>query len=302
MSAERAVLSRAGSVWSNGPALLMLGSLFWAGSIVVGRAAAAEVPPSLFTVLRWGGALLIVAPLAVPHLRRDWPALWRRKGRVVGLAVVGVGASNNLAYHGLHQTTAINALLLNSATPLFILAVAYLLFRERPSPRQLAAILISVAGVAVIAAEGSWTVLLALRFNPGDVLVTLGVLSYAIYSATLRLRPRVHPLSFLCVSMAIGGVAAMLPFAVIEWLQGARLDPTPGAFAALIYSAVFPAFLSYLFFNRGVELIGATRAGQYIHLMPVFGIVLAVVFLGEAVHPYHLVGIVLIAAGLWLAR
>jgi drug/metabolite transporter (DMT)-like permease len=289
------------ALWNNGPVLLALGALSWAASVVIGRGAANLIPPSLFTVLRWAGALLIVAPLALPHLRRDARALWRRRWLMVVLSFLGVGAYNNLVYHGLHSTTAVNALLLNSATPLFILVVAFFLFGDHPSWRQLVAILISVAGVAVIAAEGSLTVLRQLSFNPGDLIITLAVLFYAIYSALLRLRPAVHPLSFLATTVLLG-VVMMAPFAWSEYLDGARLDPTPLAIAALVYSAVFPAAMSYLFYNRGVELIGAARAGQYIHLMPVFGILLAVAFLGETLHPYHILGIALIATGLWLAR
>lgn len=289
------------ALWSNGPALLALGALSWAASVVVGRGAADLIPPSLFTVLRWAGALLIVAPLAWPHLHRDWRALWRRRWLMAIVSFLGVGAYNNLVYHGLHSTTAVNALLLNSATPLFIIVVAFFLFGERPSWRQFLAILISVGGVAVIAAEGSWDVLRQLSFNPGDLIITLAVLFYAIYSALLRLRPAVHPLSFLAVSILLG-VVMMAPFAGFEYLDGARLDPTPLAIGALVYSAIFPAAMAYLFYNRGVELIGAARAGQYIHLMPVFGILLAVIFLGETLHFYHAAGIALIAAGLWLAR
>ncbi|MBV8913557.1 MAG: DMT family transporter [Acetobacteraceae bacterium] len=289
------------ALWNNGPALLSLGAVSWAGSVVVGRGAADLIPPSLFTVLRWAGAFLIVAPLAAPHLRRDWRPLWRRRGVMAILAFLGVGAYNNLVYHGLHSTSAVNALLLNSATPLFIIVVAFFLFGERPSARQLLAILISVAGVVVIAAKGSWAVLQQLGFNPGDMVITLAVLFYAIYSALLRLRPTVHPLSFLLVSIALGTVM-MLPFAWFEYQDGARLNPTPLAIASLLYAAIFPAAMAYLFYNRGVELIGAARAGQYIHLMPVFGIALAVLFLGEGLHAYHAVGIALIAAGLWLAR
>lgn len=288
-------------LWSNGPALLSLGALSWAASVVVGRAAAADIPPSLFTVLRWTGALLIVAPLAWPHLRYDGPALWRRRWVVLLVAFLGVGAYNNLVYHGLHQTTAVNALLLNSATPLFIIVVAFLVFGDRPTARQVLAITISVAGVAIIAAEGSLEVLRRLNFNPGDLIITLAVLFYAIYSALLRLRPLVHPLSFLAATVALGALM-MLPFAGYEYAEGARLHPTPLAILSIAYSAVFPAAMAYLFYNRGVELIGAARAGQYIHLMPVFGILLAVLFLGETLHPYHLAGIALIATGLWLAR
>jgi len=271
------------ALWFNGRVLLALGALSWAASVVVGRGAAELIPPSLFTVLRWAGAFLIVAPLAYPHLHRDWRPLWRRRGLIAVLAFLGVGAYNNMVYHGLHSTTAVNALLLNSATPLFIIVVAFFLFGERPSWRQLLAILISVAGVVVIAAEGSWEVLRQLSFNPGDVIIMLAVLFYAIYSALLRLRPAVHPLSFLAASIALG-VVMMAPFAAYEYAEGARLVATPFAIGSLVYSAIFPAAMAYLFYNRGVELIGAARAGQYIHLMPVFGILLAVIFLGETLH------------------
>ena len=301
MSISNTRVSIFGSLWSNGPLLLALCMLSWAGSVVTGRAAATLVPPSLFTLLRWSGALLIVLPLAWPHLRRDWPALRRRWPVVAALALLGVDAYNNLVYRGLHSTTAINALLLNSATPLFVIVAVFLMFRERPTLRQVAAILISISGVLIIAAEGSLGALLALRFNPGDVLITIAVGCYALYSALLRLRPLVHPLSLLATSFAIG-VVFLVPLAAREYVDGARLDPTPLAIGAILYACVFPAFISYLFYNRGVELVGPARAGQYLHLMPVFGVLLAVVFLGETVHLYHAAGIALIATGLWLAR
>ncbi|MDT7951843.1 MAG: DMT family transporter [Acetobacteraceae bacterium] len=285
----------------SGPVLLALAMLFWAGSIVSGRAAAALVPPSLFTLLRWGGALVIVAPLAWPHLRHDRAALLRRWPVVVALAVLGVDAFNNLMYRGLHSTTAINALLLQSATPLFVIVALFAMFRERPTLRQVGAVMISLAGVAVIAGQGSLTVLRSLNVNGGDAVVTAAVVCYAVYSALLRLKPAVHPLSLLAASFAVG-VVFLVPLAGIEAHEGARLILTPVSIFAILYSCAFPAFLAYLFYNRGVELIGPARAGQYVHLMPAFGVVLAVLFLGETLHPFHLAGIGLIGAGLWMAR
>lgn len=288
-------------LWSNGPLLLACSMLFWAGSIVSGRAAAALVPPSLFTLLRWGGALVIVLPLAWRHLPADRAALWRRWPVVVALAVLGVDAFNNLMYRGLHSTTAINALLLQSAVPLFVIMALFAMFRERPTGRQVLAVLVSLAGVAVIAGQGSITVLRSLEINPGDVIVTAAVICYALYSALLRLKPTVHPLSLLAVTFAIG-VVFLVPLAWQEAADGARLILTPVSVFAIAYSCVFPAFLAYFFYNRGVELVGPARAGQYVHLMPAFGVVLAVLFLGETMHPYHLAGIGLIGVGLWLAR
>jgi drug/metabolite transporter (DMT)-like permease len=289
------------ALWSNGPLLLAVCMLSWAGSVITGRAAAALVPPSLFTLLRWAGALLIVLPLAWRYLRYDIRPLLRRWPVVAALALLGVDAYNNLVYRGLHSTTAVNALLLSSATPLFVILAVFFMFGERPSLRQVLAILVSITGVLVIAAQGSLAALAALSFNPGDVLVTVAVACYAVYSALLRLRPAVHPLSLLAASFAIG-VVFLIPLAASEYLGGARLHPTPLAIGAILYSCVFPAFVSYLFFNRGVELVGPARAGQYLHLMPVFGVLLAVLFLGETLHSYHIPGIALIATGLWLAR
>ena len=287
--------------WSNGPLLLALSMLFWAGSIVSGRAAAALVPPSLFTLLRWGGALLIVLPLAWRHLRTDKAALLRRWPVVVALAVLGVDAFNNLMYRGLHNTTAINALLLQSVTPLFVIVALFAMFRERPTLREVGAIIVSLAGVAVIAGQGSLTVLRSLDINPGDAVVTLAVVCYALYSALLRLKPAVHPLSLLAATFAVG-VVFLVPLAWDEAADGARLILTPVSVFGIVYSCVFPAFLAYFCYNRGVELVGPARAGQYVHLMPAFGVVLAVLFLGETMHPYHLAGIGLIGAGLWMAR
>ncbi len=287
------------AIWRSGPALLALCMLFWAGSVVSGRAAAALIPPALFTALRWGGALVLILPFAARHLRRDWPALRGRWWLVLLLGLLGVVTYNSLVYRGLHDTTAVNALLLQSALPLLILVVAFVLFGQRPGRVEVLAILVSVAGVVVIAAEGSLETLRHLRFNPGDVLVFGAVASFAVYSAVLRLKPVTHPLSLLAASIA-AGVVILIPLAIAEYSSGARLVVTPLSVGSLVYAAVFPAFLSYVFFNRGVELVGAARAGQFMHLMPAFGIVLAVVFLGERLHPYHGVGMLLIGAGLWM--
>jgi len=287
-------------LWRSGPALLSFTMLFWAGSVIVGRAAAPLVPPVLFTLLRWTGALLIVAPLAWRHLPGDLPRLWARKWTTLLLAVLGVCAYNILVYQGLHSTTAVNALLLQSVMPLAILLANLALFQDRPRPIQVAAIGVSILGVLVIAAQGSLDTLRHLRVNPGDALVLLAIAAFAVYSSVLRRRPAVHPFSFLAATFAIG-VAVLAPLALAEHAAGARLVPSLPAWGAILYAVVFASFLATLFYNRGVELVGAARAGQFNHLQPVFGTLLAVAVLGEALHPYHAAGIALIAAGLVLA-
>ena len=287
-------------LWDNGPALLALCMLIWAGSVVTGRAAAGQVPPALFTAVRWCGALVLALPFGWTHLRRDWAALRARWWVAAVLGFLGVALYNSLVYRGLHDTTAVNALLLQSAAPLLILVVAFLLFGQRPGALEVVAILLSAAGVVVIAAQASWTELERLRFNPGDTLVLIAVVAYAAYSALLRLKPAVHPVSLLIATMVFGDVF-LVPLAWAEYAAGGRLVVTVLSVSSLVYAVVGPAFVAYLCYNRGIELLGAARAGQYTHLMPAFGIVLAVLFLGERLHLYHLIGMGLIGAGLVLA-
>jgi len=216
------------------------------------------------------------------------------------LSATGIASYNTMSYIGLNSTTALNVLLLQSAAPLIILVWAYLLFRETPATRQTLGVLVSLAGVAVIASHGSMQMLAGLRLNRGDLFVLGGLLIYAFYCAMLRRRPAVHPLSFLVAAMGIGSVM-MLPLMLWEGAAGARIHGGLTSYLGIAYTAVLPSFVAYLFFNRGVELIGAGPAGQSMHLMPLFGSILAVLFLHEQFQAYHAFGITMIAAGIVLA-
>ena len=286
--------------WNSAWTLLLLGNLFWAGNIVLGRGVAGMVPPIALAYWRWTGAFLIAFGFAWPHLRRDLPTLLRHWKLMLLLSATGIASFNTMSYIGLNSTTALNVLLLQSAMPLVIVVWAFALFGDRPTPRQSAGVLVSLTGVAVIASRGSVEVLRHLRLNPGDVWILVAMAIYGIYAVMLRRRPNVHPLSFLVAAMGIGS-CMMLPFYLWEMAQGAVIRGGFDSYMAMAYTAVFPSFIAYLFFNRGVELIGAGPAGQSMHLMPLFGSVLAVLFLGEHLRIYHAAGISLIAAGILLA-
>ena len=275
--------------------------LFWSGNFVVGRAVHGLVPPVALAFWRWAGAFVIALPFAWPHLARDIPMLRRHWAVVLVLSATGVAAFNTMIYTGLQTTTALNAILLQSAMPLCILVWGAMLFAERPGGREVLGILVSMAGVAVIAGRGSVATFQSLSFNPGDIWVIGAVILYAFYTALLRRRPPVHPLSFLVTSFALGTLV-LVPFYVAELAAGRFIVAQRPAFLAIAYVTVFPSFLAYLAFNRGVELIGGARAGQFVHLMQVFGTALAVGFLGERFYPFHGVGIGLIACGLVLAN
>ena len=286
--------------WHSAWTLLALTNLSWAGNFIVGRAVAGQVPPVTLAWWRWTGAFIVAIGFAWPHLRRDWPLLLRQPSILLALSATGIAAFNTMAYVGLQHTTAVNALLLQSVMPLVILLWAFSLYGERPGIFQTAGVAVSLLGVAVIAGRGSIGALVGLSFNVGDVWVLGAVVVYALYAVLLRRRPAVHPLSLLAVLMGLGSVM-LLPFYAWEAHTGAVVRGGWTSYAAIAYTAVLPSLVAYLFFNRGVELIGAARAGQSLHLLPVFGAALAVIFLGESIEAYHGFGIALIGAGIAFA-
>jgi drug/metabolite transporter (DMT)-like permease len=287
-------------LWNAAWPLLILTNLFWAGNIVLARAMSGHVPPVALAYWRWTGAFVCGLIVAWPRLKEDLPTMLRHWKMMLLLGVTGIGSYNTMSYIGLTETSALNVLLLQSATPLIIILWAFALFREVPTLAQGMGILVSLVGVAVIAARGSLAAFLGLTLNPGDiwVLVALGI--YGFYGVMLRKRPAMRPLHFLVGVMFVGSMMN-LPLMLIEFAHGARITGGPSSYLGIAYTAVLPSFVSYLMFNRGIELIGAARAGQSMHLMPLFGSVLAVLFLHEQFQLYHAAGIAAIAVGIVLA-
>jgi len=287
--------------WSSAWTLLFLTNLFWAGNIVIARAVVGHVPPVALAYWRWTGAFIVASGVAAPQLKRDWPVLLRQWPMMLLLAATGIATYNTMTYVGLKYTSALNALLLQSALPLIVLIWDFGLFGVRPTLWQILGVLLSLFGVTAIISKLSLTALVQTSLDIGDIWILGAVVVYALYTPLLRRRPAVHPLSLLVTMMGIGSLM-ILPFYLAEHASGARIEGGLPSYAAIAYTAVLPSFIAYLFFNRGVELIGPARAGQSAHLMPVLGAILAVLFLGERFHLYHVVGIVLIGAGILLAN
>lgn len=280
--------------------LLILATLFWSGNFVLGRAVRAEVPPVGLAFWRWTVGSVLIIGFAWPHLKRDWPLIRRHWKMVLLLAILGVTMFNTLVYTALQFTTAINALLMQSTMPVLIVLMSYLLFRETVLPLQIVGIMLSLVGVLAIVGQGDVGVLLGLSLNRGDLLVFIAVAGYAAYSALLRRRPPLHPLSLIAATF-IAGAAVLLPFYLWEHASGRTVSLDGVTLLTVGYVAVFPSILAYLCFNRGVELAGANRAGLFIHLMPVFGSIMAMLFLGERFQWFHGFGILLILLGILLA-
>lgn len=287
--------------WQSPYLLLTLCALFWAGNSVVGRALHDSVPPVTLAFWRWGIALLILMPWVAGPLRRQWRAIVSSWKVMLLLSLLGVATYNTLNYMALQTTTATNSALINSVCTVLIIVVNYALFRVHASGMQWAGVVVSLGGTLVIVSRGDPAVLAGFELVRGDVLLMVLALFWALYTACLRWRPReLDPLGFLGGTIVIG-LLVLAPLYVWEALGAGPVIFTPGVTAGIAYTGIFPSVLAYLFWNRGVAEVGANRAGQFLHLIPVFGTLLAVIFLGESLKLFHLFGAVLIFVGIYLA-
>ncbi|ORE98216.1 DMT family transporter [Aurantimonas sp. 22II-16-19i] len=276
-------------------------ALLWAGNAIAGKMAAGHISPMLLTLVRWFLATLIVAPFALPHVRRDWPLIRPRLVYLSLLGAVGFASFNAIFYLAANFTTAINITIEQSAMPLVVFLANFILFRTRVAWLQIVGFAVTLVGVAVTTANGDLTTLLSLDLNRGDALMMLAVLFYGGYTVALRFKPPIHWLSTIFV-LSFASLAISIVFAGIELALGlTRLPDLQGAAAAL-YTVIFPSLIAQSLYIRGVEMIGPNRANLFINLVPVFGALLAVVIVGEVLHPFHIVALACVLGGITLAE
>ncbi len=289
------------SAWANPILLLVLTTLIWAGHSIVGRLAVGQIGPMTLTCLRWGVALIPILMAARPALRRDWPVLRAHWPYVAAMGALGYTAFNALFYVAAHRTSALNLSIIQGAIPALVLIGGRLFLGARFTALQAAGAVITMAGVAAIAAQGEFSRLAALAFNDGDVMMVIAAILYAGYTIGLRRRPLVSGLSLLA-GMAFAAFVTSVPLMIWEIAAGGFIWPTAAGLATLVYVALGPAFVSQIMFMRGVELIGPGRAGVFVNLVPVFGAIMAVAILGEPFAAYHVVALLLVVGGIAIAQ
>ncbi len=282
--------------------LLTLTALFWSLNWIVGRAVVGHVTPFALTFLRWAGAVAVMLPFAWPEMRAHRATIRRHWRIIAWLAFLGIGPYNAFTYMGLQYTTATNGVILNSAVPVMIIVLGWLVYRDTITRVQGLGLAVSLAGVLAILTRGELSVLARLSLNKGDLIVLAGVVFWAAYTVFLRLKPAELPGLALLACCSCVGVALLAPLFAFEMaFLGGRVEVRPATVAAMAYLGIFPSFVAYVFWNRGVAEVGPNVAGMFMYLMPAFGSLLAWIFLGERIEPFHLAGIALIFAGIALS-
>jgi drug/metabolite transporter (DMT)-like permease len=269
---------------------------------VIGRAVRDALDPISLNFGRWAVAVLVLMPFGLKAVAGKGPVIRRDAGMLAVLALLSVPLFQTFVYQGLRTTTAINAVLLNSSGPLFTLACSWLLERERATPRQIAGMLISLAGILVIMTRGELASLLHIGIHSGDAWILAAMPLWGLYTVLLKRRPPELSGVGLLFVISVFGLGMLAPaFIFAQSVITPAPLPTLEVLLAVVYFGIVASVVAYICWNRGVAIVGANTAGFTLHLLPAFGTILAIVFLGEQFHAFHAAGIATILAGVLLA-
>lgn len=280
--------------------LLILTTLFWSGNFVVSRGMHGDIPPFALSFWRWAVALIILAFFGLRHLLVQRELAFKHRKFLIVQGLLGVTGFNTLVYMAMQTTTAINGTLVISCIPVIIVLISWGMFNDRISPRQCVGVITSLTGVLWIISRGNLATLLDLQFNSGDILVFIAAILWAFYSANLKRYPKgFHPIAYQ-TGIVIVGLTTLLPLYLLELSAGKTMVVSLGSVMTILYVAIFASVLAFIFWNKAVAMLGANIAGPFIHLMPAFSTILAVVFLGETLTKIHIQAILLIFGGIIL--
>ncbi|MEZ5661482.1 MAG: DMT family transporter [Burkholderiaceae bacterium] len=281
--------------------LITLATLMWGGNAVAGKLAVGQISPLSVVFVRWvlvSGFMWLLYGRAV---RAHWPKIRDQLPLLILTSVIGFTAFNTLMYYAAHSTTAVNIGILQGSMPIFVLAGARLFYGTRVTVAQSVGVMIALVGVIAVATRGDPASLLALGLNPGDGLMLIACLSYAMYTLALKRRPPMDGAAFFTL-LSVIAMLTSIPLIVVDVAAGSFFWPTQTGWMVVAFVAIFPSMLSQLFFLRGVDLVGPGRAGTYVNLVPIWASILGVLILGERFALYHGIGLALVMIGIALTQ
>ena len=279
---------------------LVITMLLWSAALVVARGVHETAPPLALAFWRWLGAALAVAPFALSKLRSEFPATPGARFKVFGMCGLMVVA-NTLAMVAMSYTTAINATVINATQPAVTALIGFAILAERISWLQLLGIVAAFAGILVMAFQASLGALLLFSINSGDLIMLAAVCFWSCYAVALHHGVRVPSPAVLLFLMCGLGTVGVLPLYVMETLSGRPFTASWQNIGAAVFHALGATLLALYLWNAAIRSVGANRAAVFLNLIPVFGVALAVGFLGERMFAYHLVGAGLVISGIFMA-
>ncbi|MFS0574661.1 DMT family transporter [Sporosarcina sp. 179-K 3D1 HS] len=281
--------------------LLVFATILWGGNFVIGRGISSELPPFTLSFLRWCTAFLLFLPIAWVPLKRDWRQMKEHWPTVVFMSITGVASFNTLIYVALHYTTSINASLMNTSTPIIIYILSFFFLKEKLTRNQLIGTFISLLGVLFIISKGSFESLLQFSFNQGDLIVIIAVICWAVYSLLVKQYSMRLPGSPTFLVSIFLGMIMLLPFFLYETANpDIVITWSLHSIAAILYTGIFASIVAFVCWNTGVIRLGANKAGIYLNFIPVFATVFAVLFIGESLQLFQVIGGLFVILGVFL--
>jgi len=281
---------------------LVLAVLFWSGNFVAGRYISNDIEPMELSFYRWFFVLVLLLPYILINYKELLIGFKKDTILLIVFGSLGIAGFNTFLYYGLQTTTATNALLINSSTPIFIILISSIIFRTLITKVQALGIFLSTFGVLYLILKGDINHILELKFTPGDLWIIASALDWALYSVLLRFEPKeLTSFGFFSITTIIGVFILYIVFTLQGYSFNFSFIESKNVLYSLIYIVIFPSILSFYFWNMATVEIGANKAGQSAHLMPIFGATLAYIFLDEVMHFYHIIGLIFIAIGIYLS-
>jgi drug/metabolite transporter (DMT)-like permease len=282
--------------------LITLCVLFWSVNFVIGRFIKDDITPLELAFFRWFFVFLIISPILILRYKNILNSLKENFKILTILAILGITAFNTLLYVGLTVTTSTNALIINSTVPILVLLMSYFILKQKINLYQTLGILLSTFGVLFLMLKADISNILTLQFNQGDILVIISSTTWALYSVLIKFKPKdLNDFEYFAIIVTIG-LILLLPFYLSQGYSVQKeLEVLKHNYIIFLYVSIFASITSYYLWHYGIDKIGASKTAQFTHLMPIFGIILASIFLKETLETYHLLGGVLIAFGIYLS-
>lgn len=283
--------------------LLITATFVWSANFIVGKLSTLfQVPPLTLNFYRWVLVWFLILPFTYQEILKKIPEIKKNISLLLVLGVTGVSIFNSVVYYALNFTQVINAILMISIIPVIIIFLSSTLKIEKFNLFQLLGLIISLIGVLVIISKADLNKILSLIFNKGDLWMLVAVFSWATYSTLLKKRKLPFKgLTLLQILITIG-LFFLLPQYLGEHISGKEVTFNKAFFLILAFVAIFPSIFAFYAWNKSIELIGANRSSIFLHLMPLFGAIMAIIIFKEKFEMYHFLGAGFIVTGIYLSN
>ncbi len=283
--------------------LLILTTIFWSGNFIVGKAASIyEIPPFSLNFYRWFFAGLILMPFTIKEILNKRKYILDNIGFFIILGITSITIFNSIVYYSLYYTQVISGVLMISTIPVWIIFISSILNIEKTNIFQILGVALSLTGVLFIITKADVELIKNLDFNKGDLTMVIAMFSWALYSALLKKKKyEISQISLLQV-IIITGLIFLIPIYFIEMNMGNTIKLGKPFYLTLTYVVLFPGLAAFFFWIKGIALIGANRAGAFLHLMPIFGAIMAMIIFKEKFMFYHFLGAIFIVTGITLSN